>query len=99
MKKFRILLVILLSVLVLSGCSKDPTFEDVSGSFKNLDKATSYTIYNVYMIDDTDSLYDEKKLEIGMYEGKKIAKLTIESKRLNTLQFLIERRFVALYEA
>lgn len=86
MKKFRILLVVLLSVLVLSGCGKDPTFEDVSGSFKNLDKATSYTIYNVYMIDDTDSLYDEKKLEIGMCEGKKIAKLTIESKRLNTFE-------------
>lgn len=93
MKKFRILIVVLLSVLVLSGCSKDPTFEDVAGAFDNLNNATSYTITNVYQIDEVDSLYEEKTLELGLKDEKKIAKLTTESKRLNSFEDAGDGRF------
>jgi len=93
MKKFKILLVVLLSVLVLSGCSKDPTFEDVSGAFNNLNDATSYTITNVYQIDDNDSIYEEKTLLLGMKDDKKIAKLTTEAKRLNSFEDAGDGRF------
>ena len=86
MKKFKILLVVLLSVLVLSGCGKEPTFADISSAFDNLDTATSYSIYNVYQIDENDSIYDEKTLQLGTFQDKKIAKLETESKRLNTFE-------------